>query len=85
MNAERSLDELFFVRDQVKQMQEERKRDVEETADFIKQIINQGKQDTAKELQRMSGEMDKMRRDVVDKCTLKELLEVKSGMMGIIE
>ena len=36
MNSDRALDEIFFIRDQIKQMQEERKRDVEETADFIK-------------------------------------------------
>jgi hypothetical protein len=45
MNGERSLDELFFIRDQLKQVQEERKKDVEETADFIKQLINTSKQD----------------------------------------
>lgn len=43
MNAERALDEIFFLKDQLKNLQEERKRDVEETADFIKQIINNGK------------------------------------------
>ena len=36
MNAERALDEIFYVRDQMKQISEERKRDVEETAEFIK-------------------------------------------------
>lgn len=43
MNGERALDELFFIRDQFKQLQEERKKDIEETAEFIKQIINSGK------------------------------------------
>ena len=43
MSAERALDEIFYIREQVKQMQDERKKDVEETADFIKQIINNGK------------------------------------------
>lgn len=43
MHSERCLDEVFFLRDQLKTLQEERKRDVEETADFIKQIINTGK------------------------------------------
>ncbi len=53
MNSERALDEIFFVRDQFKQLQEERKKDVEETAEFIKQIINNGKNDTQKELMKM--------------------------------
>jgi hypothetical protein len=43
MNSERALDEIFFLRDQLKQLQDERKKDIEETADFIKSIINQGK------------------------------------------
>jgi hypothetical protein len=36
MNSERALDEIFFIRDQFKQLQEERKHDIEETAEFIK-------------------------------------------------
>ena len=36
MNGERALDEIFFLRDQLKSLQEERKKDIEETADFIK-------------------------------------------------
>lgn len=43
MNSERALDEIFFVRDQFKLLQDERKKDVEETAEFIKTIINNGK------------------------------------------
>ena len=53
MNAERALDELFFIREQLKQLQEERKRDIEETAEFIKQVINNGKQEQQRELQKI--------------------------------
>ena len=42
-NAERALDEVYYFREQMKSMQEERKRDVEETADFINQLINNSK------------------------------------------
>lgn len=49
-NGERALDEIFFLRDQLKQVQDERRKDVEETADFIKQIINTGKVEQQKEL-----------------------------------
>lgn len=45
MHSERALDEIFFVRDQFKQLQEERKQDVQETAELIKQIVNNGKVD----------------------------------------
>lgn len=44
-NAERAVDECHGVRDQFKFLQEDRKRDVEETAEFIKQIISAGKHD----------------------------------------
>ena len=39
------MDECHGVRDQFKSLQEDRKRDVEETAEFIKQIISAGKHD----------------------------------------
>lgn len=34
-NSERALDELYYFRETMKTMQEERKKDVEDTADFI--------------------------------------------------
>jgi len=49
MSVERSLDEVFYLRDQLKHLSEDRKKDVEETADFIKQIIAQAKDDFSKE------------------------------------
>ena len=78
MNSERALDEIFFIRDQLKHLQDERKKDVEETADFIKQIINTGKMEQQKELQKMLSDIERMRRELTDKCTLTELLELKS-------
>jgi hypothetical protein len=78
MNSERALDEIFFIRDQFKSLQDERKKDVEETAEFIKQIINNGKMEQQKELAKFSNDIERVRRDLVDKCSLTELLEVKS-------
>lgn len=78
MNAERSLDEIFFLREQIKQLQEERKRDVEETADFIKQIINNGKSETGRDMQKLQSDFERMRRDLSDKASVAELLESKS-------
>ena len=48
--AERYQDDLYFMKDSFKQLQEERKRDIDETADFIKQVISQGKQETQGEI-----------------------------------
>ena len=85
MNAERALDEIFFVRDQLKHLQEERKRDVEETADFIKQIINNGKVDQQKELTKMQSEVDRCRTEMAAKCSMSELLELKSKVYSQLE
>jgi hypothetical protein len=78
MNAERALDEIFFVRDQMKHLQDERKKDVEETADFIKSIINNGKLEQQKELSKVSGDIDHIRKIMADKCSVNELIEAKS-------
>lgn len=58
---------------------------MEETAEFIKQIINNGKSDTQKELMKMAQEVDRVRRDMVDKCSVNEMLEMKNKIMGDIE
>lgn len=85
MNGERALDEIFFLRDQLKQVQDERKKDVEETADFIKQIINNGKSEQQKELQNTLSDMERLRRDMTDKCNINELLELKSKIYAQLE
>lgn len=36
LSGERALDEICAYKEQLRQLQEERKRDIEETADFIK-------------------------------------------------
>lgn len=48
--SERAVDELYYMKDQFKQMQDDRKKDVEETAEFIKQIISAGKQEWQREV-----------------------------------
>lgn len=51
--SERTHDEGALLRDQLRSLQEERKRDVEETAEFIKQIITAGKQEWQREVARV--------------------------------
>ena len=70
MSSERALDELFFLRDQFKAVQDERRRDVEETAEFIKGLINSGKQETSKELGRLGGEVERVRKEVAEKASV---------------
>lgn len=85
MNGERALDEIFFVRDQLKQLQDERKKDVEETADFIKTIINNGKTEQQKDLQKTLSDVERLRREMADKCGINELLELKSKVYAQLE
>lgn len=40
LNGERALDEIFSFKELLRQNQEDRKRDIEETADFIKQVMD---------------------------------------------
>lgn len=40
MNGEKALDEIYTFKEQLRLLQEERKRDIEETADFIKQLMD---------------------------------------------
>lgn len=85
MNSERALDEIFFLRDQIKLMQEERKKDVEETAEFIKSLINNNKMDIAKDMQRILGDFDKVRRDLSDRAPITELLDLKSKILSQLD
>lgn len=50
LNGERALDEIFSYKEQLRQLQEERKRDIEETADFIKQVMETNKQEFNRDL-----------------------------------
>lgn len=36
INSEKALDEIYQFKEQIRHLQDERKRDIEETADFIK-------------------------------------------------
>lgn len=85
MNSERALDEIFFMREQFKQLQEERKKDIEETAEFIKQIINNGKSEQAKEVNRVLQEIDKVKRELIDKSSIAEVLDLKQKIISQIE
>lgn len=40
LNGDRALDEIYSFKEQMRQLQDDRKRDIEETADFIKQVTD---------------------------------------------
>lgn len=58
---------------------------MEETADFIKSIINNAKLEQQKELSKVAGDLDHMRKILADKCSVSELLEAKAKMSSAIE
>ena len=43
MNTDKCLDEIYSFKEQLRLLSEERKRDIEETADFIKQVMEANK------------------------------------------
>lgn len=45
INSEKALDEIYQFKEQIRHLQDERKRDIEETADFIKQLMDTQKHD----------------------------------------
>ena len=53
LNSQRALDEIFGYNEQTRQLQEERKRDIEETADFIKEVMENNKQEFNRDMQNM--------------------------------
>lgn len=63
-NAERAVDECRIFRDQFKVLQDDRKKDVEETAEFIKQIISAGKQEWQQSYGRLGGELDHLKNEI---------------------
>lgn len=84
-NSERAMDELFYFRETMKQMQDERKKDVEDTADFINQLLNNTKAEQQREQRRVLNELEVLRRDVADKAPTLELIETKSNFIGQLE
>lgn len=45
INCQKALDEINASKEQLRHFQTERKRDIDETADFVKSIIDQQKKD----------------------------------------
>ncbi len=58
---------------------------MEETEDFIKQIINNGKNEQQKELAKFAQDVDRVRLALSDKCSLSELLDCKAKLYSALE
>ena len=83
--AQLAFEEINLFKQQLKQLQDERKKDVEETAEFINQLITNSKGEQMQESQRMMKEIEHLRRDVAEKVPTVELLETKSNFIGQLE
>ncbi len=82
---ERSQAELQLLTDSLRTLQEERKRDVEETAEFIKQVLGQSKGEWQKEAQRIVVEMDRIRREIADYANANEVAEMLAKITTTLE
>lgn len=85
VNSERAIQDLHSIKDRLDRLQDGRKKDIEETADFIKTVLNQTKADFEKDVSRLIHECEVQRRDLAEKCAVTELLELKAKVMAALE
>lgn len=85
INGERALDEIYTYKDQLRLLQEERKRDIEETADFIKQLMDTQKQDLQREIRAAGAEIEGLKKDVMERCSVKEVLSIRQQLAADIQ
>jgi hypothetical protein len=69
----------------MKSLQDERKRDVEETAEFINQLLSQNKLDSTSEVNKIMNELDFIRRDMNDRVPVTDLEQTKTRLADQIE
>lgn len=79
------MDEVFQNKEQIRYFQDQRKNDIEETADFVKQLFDGFKDDTLKELHFNRTELDKFKRDLVDKANIQEMLNMKQSLLSQLD
>ena len=60
-DCQKAQDEISLFKEQMKQLQDDRKRDVEETAEFINQLITQSKAEHSKENAQIYQSLDDIR------------------------
>lgn len=85
LSGERALDEICAYKEQLRQLQDERKRDIEETADFIKQVIDNQKHDWNRDLSALKMDTEQMKKEMVDKCSLQEMVNIKQSLLQQID
>lgn len=66
-------------------MQDERKKDVEETAEFINQLIETNKTEQMQEVQRLYQDMSHLKHELVERVPKNELQETKTNLLGQLQ
>ena len=79
------MTDVTALSNQLKSLQEERRRDVEETAEFINQLVTQGKLDQQKDTSRIKDEIERLRQDVSLRVNTNDLLETKEALSGQLD
>ena len=73
---------MMLFKNELKNLQDERKRDVEETAEFINQLVTSAKGEQKQGSQRVLKEIEHLRRDIAEKAPTCELLETNKNFIG---
>ena len=81
----RSQNDMSHLNESLRGLQEERRRDVEETAEFVKQVIGAGKVEWQKEVGRLTVEMERVRRDCSEKANANEVAEMLAKITTTLE
>ena len=76
---------MMLFKNELKSLQDERKRDVEETAEFINQLVSSAKVEQQQESQRVLKEIEHLRRDIAEKAPTSELLETNKNFIGQLQ
>jgi hypothetical protein len=73
------------VHEGMRAIQEDRRRDIEETAEFVKQVIAAGKNEWQKEVARVSNEVERVRREAQEKANANEVAEMLAKITANLE
>lgn len=85
MDASRAVDDVNIFKNSLKSLQDDRKRDVEETAEFINQLVTQGKLDQQKETSRIAEELEQIRQEIAERVNGNDLLETKEVLVNQLD
>lgn len=85
IQCDRALDEAYYIKDQMKRAQEERKKEQDEQAVLFKKQINNSKDDIQSQLAKFNSDIDRMRKELTDKASTTDLLDTKSKIYTSLE